>query len=1726
MKELTISTAGARFEGRGVVKPPGGGESRLDLSWASLDLSRLPAFIPGFPALYAVSQGKITANWMEPRIESVRASGEASFRSLGRTGARTQSAPGSTFPPALSSLPFDGDLTFAASRDGLDFSRAVVRAAGSEISLSGRMRWDGSFRAGFRASFPDLTAAAAAASVLVGPFDGLPDIGGRARLEGTVEGTFSDPIFRAELSANGLSVNGLTVDSLEAALSLDGRTRALDISRFKANLASGTLEGRFSLRPAAGKAAGATGLVFDASAGAVGLDLAFLAPLLPGTPLSGRVAFKAEGRGPLEKPVFSFRLSGRDVGVPGIRIPALVLSGESDGTLARAKLTAGLTPDAPAPLILEAELPLSSPYPVKATLKTDKLIIGSFLEASGPRPTLPSIPLTAEGSFFIPLEDLANSIVNLSFTGIELGSLAALAGVSLPPGIGGMADAWIRAFGDPSNPAALTAEGEINRLVFSGDLPALESKGPVRFALRDGAFELKELTLGIGDSLLRASGIVRNLTAEPEVEARLSLDLDASLLPPSLLNMSVGGRLKLDFSVNGPLLQPVFRGEGGLTAGFLQARDFPLTLSDLSLRLELRDRSIFVTNGKGLANGGLLGLSGRIDFGKGLGIDRAVFEADLEGFRLNYPPGLVTLSEGKAKLEGDGKTWLLSGNLRILQGSFREDVFPGAELFGFSNLPLLASGETSTSANNFKLNITAATVEPIIVRNNMADFALEADIRVSGTTAAPLITGRVRNVSVGEIVFGERRYTLETLRVEFLGKPVPDPEIEIVAYTRMTHRMEDLEIQLRLSGPASDLKFNLTSTPPHSSQDLSLLLLTGKSMDEVRGVTLDTLKSQMVLYFASPLFSSVTRSLEKFLNVDDISFAPLSIASEEDPGARLTFVKNLSDQLALTYSIDVSRTQRQSWFMDYSFSRSFILRAFKKDDGSYGGSFRHAFSPWGEPEKDAGGGKIVSRVEVEAEGEGGARLDRRLLEKAWKPLRVGRPFRVSDLGRAIENLNRLYRKSGYPNAVVTTPLSRRSASEEGGETEVVVIFRIKPGEPAVLDFRGDGIPAGLKKKVRTAWTGNLSEAANLASARELILRELMRTRYYRAEVKAEAVRGGGTTTYAISVAKNGRYSVREVKVEGSAAVEDSVILKAASDFPSAGSRGYWNIVNTPRLALRSVKRAYEERGYTKAVIEVRRLEVDTERRTIDIVLSVVEGPKSVVRSIGFDGNSLFTEKKLRGTLVLDEGKPYDPAKLAEDRTALLNLYTGKGYQDVEIAVSLAKAEKEGGGSEVVRDVGRIDGGGSVGVAIVYKIKEGSRHTISSIEVSGETRTGEDFIRMASGFKEGQPLTSEGLGIGQKQIYDTRIFRSVNIESEPEGEAGREPKGRGEGESENKPAAAGQVLEKVRIEVREMPPLTLAYGLRYNSEEKFEGFGELDFRSLFGEGRTGLFYFRRNARQSDLRFSLESSYLFGLHLNLLSTVYTKRDVRELFTADETGLTLQSRIKLPSKFDLSPLYRMNKIHIFDPRAAGPSPIEESVFVSEIGGVMVRDTRDDLLDPKRGSFLSLALTWSPKFLATELPYVSVFGQFQTYLRFGPGLVWAAAARVGAADAFGRELVAAKRFFAGGGNSVRGFKQDGVGPIDPLLGAPAGGAVVFVINQELRFPILGPVSGVIFYDAGNVYSTLRDVRVGEVRHGVGLGLRVRSPIGLVRADYGINRQPRPGEKRGVFYLSIGQAF
>src|SRR5262249_52461649 len=124
-----------------------------------------------------------------------------------------------------------------------------------------------------------------------------------------------------------------------------------------------------------------------------------------------------------------------------------------------------------------------------------------------------------------------------------------------------------------------------------------------------------------------------------------------------------------------------------------------------------------------------------------------------------------------------------------------------------------------------------------------------------------------------------------------------------------------------------------------------------------------------------------------------------------------------------------------------------------------------------------------------------------------------------------------------------------------------------------------------------------------------------------------------------------------------------------------------------------------------------------------------------------------------------------------------------------------------------------------------------------------------------------------------------------------------------------------------------------------------------------------------------------------------------------------------------------------------------------------------------------------------------------------------------------FGQDLIPSEKFRAGGSNSVRGFAEDAIGPVD-VFGDPAGGNGLVVLNEELRFPIFGRFRGVGFVDAGSAFATVSDIRAGDLRAGTGIGLRVQTPFALLRFDVATPIAPRPDEPRLRFYFSLGQAF
>jgi len=127
--------------------------------------------------------------------------------------------------------------------------------------------------------------------------------------------------------------------------------------------------------------------------------------------------------------------------------------------------------------------------------------------------------------------------------------------------------------------------------------------------------------------------------------------------------------------------------------------------------------------------------------------------------------------------------------------------------------------------------------------------------------------------------------------------------------------------------------------------------------------------------------------------------------------------------------------------------------------------------------------------------------------------------------------------------------------------------------------------------------------------------------------------------------------------------------------------------------------------------------------------------------------------------------------------------------------------------------------------------------------------------------------------------------------------------------------------------------------------------------------------------------------------------------------------------------------------------------------------------------------------------------------------------------------DLPISERFFAGGSSSLRGFETDYAGPLDPISYKPVGGDALFIGSVEIRIPIFRFMNLAGFYDSGNVFQRLDDMSFSGFSHTVGSGLRIKTPFGPLRADYGYNLnlssdQRAKGLKPGHFFITIGPPF
>jgi outer membrane protein insertion porin family len=255
----------------------------------------------------------------------------------------------------------------------------------------------------------------------------------------------------------------------------------------------------------------------------------------------------------------------------------------------------------------------------------------------------------------------------------------------------------------------------------------------------------------------------------------------------------------------------------------------------------------------------------------------------------------------------------------------------------------------------------------------------------------------------------------------------------------------------------------------------------------------------------------------------------------------------------------------------------------------------------------------------------------------------------------------------------------------------------------------------------------------------------------------------------------------------------------------------------------------------------------------------------------------------------------------------------------------------------------------------------------------------------------------------------------------------------------------------------------------------------------------------------------------------------QDVRTFSSLRAEGsVQLAQRLSKPSSF----LYRFSyrRVSTSDLKINGllVPLLSQPARVGVLSGTYIQDRRDNPIDAHKGIYNTVDLGLASRFFGSQINFVRGLARNATYHPIGKRTVIARELTFGAMFPF--HLTGAitdpdeavpfpERFFGGGGSSDRAFPENQAGPRDPTTGFPVGGRAVLFHKTEWRFPLLGDsVGGVLFHDAGNVYSNpssisfrthQRDLTDFDYMvHAVGFGVRYRTPVGPLRLDlaYGLN--------------------
>jgi len=524
-------------------------------------------------------------------------------------------------------------------------------------------------------------------------------------------------------------------------------------------------------------------------------------------------------------------------------------------------------------------------------------------------------------------------------------------------------------------------------------------------------------------------------------------------------------------------------------------------------------------------------------------------------------------------------------------------------------------------------------------------------------------------------------------------------------------------------------------------------------------------------------------------------------------------------------------------------------------------------------------------------------------------------------------------------------------------------------------------------------------------------------------------------------------------------------------------------------AARLIRAWYRSEGYLSVAVDEPRVTFRDEGTVADVELLIDPGPLFTIRALRFDVDVAFVEKSLVAALGRPQGSPFTSVWAARAEKKVYAFFRKRGFVEPAVA-SEVRAD---------RDSGRV--------VIHFSVRAGEKRKVGAVFFEGNERTEEGFLRSLVSVEEGGAFNGDHLEQTLSGLYATALFNRVRVET----------------------VSRDKGTVDITFVVTERDPRDVAFLAGYGSYELVRGSIVYTDRNLLGRGLKWTSGVKGSFKGARLETSLTDPLFLGLPLAGTVEVHTERREFPTFLRSDYGVVASVSKDWKHGLDSTVGYSYEKSDAdnVEPRF----DVAELAQRASLGSLFTRwslDRRDSRINPTEGSLTEIKFEVADDSLGGTLDFNRITGRTAWLFPLAQSGRWVLAIGARAGVIVRRAetdvIPLQYRFFNGGADSVRSFREHELGP--RLQGDPAGGEFFSTANVELRTPLYERLGATLFADGGNVRLRRHDAKFDDYRYALGVGLRYDLPIGPVRLDWGWNPNRRSDEDLWALHLSVGFAF